>query len=151
MCFEGVLAASISHYSSCILSYRLLYCHTGYYTAIQVTILSYRLLYYHTGYYTVIQVTILSYRLLYCHTGYYTIIQVIILSYRYKAKLRYEGCGSDSKLDFWVNICSPDVHEIGWCATNKKQIRVPISNNNSAIALCIISFCVIQLTVIAAL
>ncbi|KAF6037969.1 MBTD1 [Bugula neritina] len=39
----------------------------------------------------------------------------------------YEGCGSDSKLDFWVNICSPDVHEIGWCATNKKQIRVPIS------------------------
>ncbi|XP_069511019.1 MBT domain-containing protein 1 isoform X3 [Ambystoma mexicanum] len=41
------------------------------------------------------------------------------------ALLRYEGFENDSSLDFWCNICGPDVHPVGWCATSGKPLVPP--------------------------
>ncbi|XP_078461372.1 MBT domain-containing protein 1 isoform X1 [Lampetra planeri] len=43
----------------------------------------------------------------------------------YKGLLRYEGYESDSTRDFWCNLCTPDVHPIGWCATIGKPLVPP--------------------------
>ncbi|XP_053564359.1 MBT domain-containing protein 1 isoform X2 [Bombina bombina] len=43
----------------------------------------------------------------------------------YNALLRYEGFENDSSLDFWRNICDPDVHPVGWCATSGKPLVPP--------------------------
>ncbi|KAM4606844.1 MBT domain-containing protein 1 isoform 2-T2 [Discoglossus pictus] len=43
----------------------------------------------------------------------------------YNALLRYEGFENDSSLDFWCNICGPDVHPVGWCATSGKPLVPP--------------------------
>ncbi|XP_061471973.1 MBT domain-containing protein 1 isoform X3 [Rhineura floridana] len=45
----------------------------------------------------------------------------------YNALLRYEGFESDSSLDFWCNICGPDIHPVGWCATSGKPLVPPRS------------------------
>ncbi|XP_020670468.1 MBT domain-containing protein 1 isoform X5 [Pogona vitticeps] len=45
----------------------------------------------------------------------------------YNALLRYEGFESDSNLDFWCNICGPDIHPVGWCATSGKPLVPPRS------------------------
>ncbi|XP_018572663.1 polycomb protein Sfmbt isoform X2 [Anoplophora glabripennis] len=43
----------------------------------------------------------------------------------YKAQLRYEGFGSNSSKDFWVSLCSNQVHPVGWCATRGKPLIPP--------------------------
>ncbi|XP_022900164.1 polycomb protein Sfmbt isoform X2 [Onthophagus taurus] len=43
----------------------------------------------------------------------------------YKALLRYEGFGSNSTKDFWVSLCSNQVHPVGWCATRGKPLIPP--------------------------
>lgn len=43
----------------------------------------------------------------------------------YKALLRYEGFGLNSSKDFWVSLCSNQVHPVGWCATRGKPLIPP--------------------------
>jgi hypothetical protein len=45
----------------------------------------------------------------------------------YKALLRYEGFDQDASKDFWVNLCSSEVHPVGWCATRGKPLIPPRS------------------------
>uniref|UniRef100_A0A182T321 FCS-type domain-containing protein n=1 Tax=Anopheles maculatus TaxID=74869 RepID=A0A182T321_9DIPT len=45
----------------------------------------------------------------------------------YKALLRYEGFDGDGSKDFWVNLCSAEVHPVGWCATRGKPLIPPKS------------------------
>lgn len=48
----------------------------------------------------------------------------------YKAQLRYEGFDDDSSHDFWVNLCSSEVHPVGWCATRGKPLIPPRTIEN---------------------
>lgn len=48
----------------------------------------------------------------------------------YKALLRYEGYGDNGSRDFWVNLCSSEVHPVGWCATRGKPLIPPRSIEN---------------------
>ncbi|CAH1124722.1 unnamed protein product [Ceutorhynchus assimilis] len=43
----------------------------------------------------------------------------------YKAQLRYEGFGANGTKDFWVSLCSNQVHPVGWCATRGKPLIPP--------------------------
>lgn len=43
----------------------------------------------------------------------------------YKALLRYEGFGQNASKDFWVSLCSNQVHHVGWCATRGKPLIPP--------------------------
>lgn len=43
----------------------------------------------------------------------------------YKALLRYEGFGLNASKDFWVSLCSNQVHPVGWCATRGKPLIPP--------------------------
>lgn len=43
----------------------------------------------------------------------------------YKALVRYEGFGLNSSKDFWVSLCSGQVHPVGWCATRGKPLIPP--------------------------
>ncbi|CAH1778139.1 unnamed protein product [Owenia fusiformis] len=53
-------------------------------------------------------------------------IATVIKIAGYKAKLRYEGFGvNDSSCDFWLNLCTQDVHPVGWCATIGKPLVPP--------------------------
>ncbi|XP_037042262.1 polycomb protein Sfmbt isoform X3 [Bradysia coprophila] len=45
----------------------------------------------------------------------------------YKALLRYEGYDDDDSHDFWINLCSSEVHPVGWCATRGKPLIPPRS------------------------
>lgn len=48
----------------------------------------------------------------------------------YKALLRYEGFDDteeEARHDFWVNLCSSEVHNVGWCATRGKPLIPPKS------------------------
>ncbi|KAL3265933.1 hypothetical protein HHI36_010122 [Cryptolaemus montrouzieri] len=50
-----------------------------------------------------------------------TVIRIV----GYKALLRYEGFGSNDTKDFWVSLCSNQVHPVGWCATRGKPLIPP--------------------------
>ncbi|XP_063817319.1 MBT domain-containing protein 1 isoform X3 [Pseudophryne corroboree] len=52
-------------------------------------------------------------------------IAVIVKLAGYNALLRYEGFENDSSLDVWCNICSTDVHPVGWCASSGKPLVPP--------------------------
>lgn len=43
----------------------------------------------------------------------------------YKALLRYEGFGMNDSKDFWVSLCSNQVHPMGWSATRGKPLIPP--------------------------
>jgi len=43
----------------------------------------------------------------------------------FKALLRYEGFDNDSSRDFWCNLCIPEVHPVGWCASSGKPLVPP--------------------------
>ncbi|XP_027132061.1 MBT domain-containing protein 1 isoform X1 [Larimichthys crocea] len=43
----------------------------------------------------------------------------------FKALLRYEGFDGDSTRDFWLNLCVPDIHPVGWCAAGGKPLVPP--------------------------
>ncbi|XP_074552351.1 MBT domain-containing protein 1-like isoform X2 [Halichoeres trimaculatus] len=45
----------------------------------------------------------------------------------FKALLRYEGFDCDSTQDFWLNLCVPDIHPVGWCAAGGKPLVPPQS------------------------
>lgn len=45
----------------------------------------------------------------------------------YMGLLRYEGFGTHSIKDFWVNLCCSEVHPVGWCATRGKPLIPPKS------------------------
>nr|CAB3263674.1 MBT domain-containing protein 1-like [Phallusia mammillata] len=57
-------------------------------------------------------------------TKVYWIAQVVQVA-GYKALLRYEGFGDEEKCDFWCNLCTHDVHAVGWCATIGKPLVPP--------------------------
>lgn len=48
----------------------------------------------------------------------------------YKALLRYEGFDDDNSHDFWVNLCSSEVHSVGWCAQRGKPLIPPRTIEN---------------------
>lgn len=48
----------------------------------------------------------------------------------YKALLRYEGFDEDNSHDFWVNLCSSEVHSVGWCAERGKPLIPPRTIEN---------------------
>lgn len=48
----------------------------------------------------------------------------------YKALLRYEGFDDDASHDFWVNLCSSEVHSVGWCGTRGKPLIPPRTIEN---------------------
>lgn len=48
----------------------------------------------------------------------------------YRALLRYEGFGLNGDKDFWVSLCSNDIHPVGWCATIGKPLIPPNSKQN---------------------
>ncbi|XP_014325779.1 MBT domain-containing protein 1-like isoform X1 [Xiphophorus maculatus] len=54
----------------------------------------------------------------------YWIASIIKLA-GFKALLRYEGFDSDSTRDFWLNLCVPDIHPVGWCAAGGKPLVPP--------------------------
>ncbi|XP_076027578.1 MBT domain-containing protein 1-like isoform X2 [Genypterus blacodes] len=54
----------------------------------------------------------------------YWIAGIIKLS-GFKALLRYEGFDSDASRDFWLNMCVPDIHPVGWCAAGGKPLLPP--------------------------
>ncbi|KAI4493233.1 hypothetical protein M0802_009521 [Mischocyttarus mexicanus] len=43
----------------------------------------------------------------------------------YRALLRYEGFGHNCEKDFWLSLCSNDIHPVGWCATIGKPLIPP--------------------------
>jgi hypothetical protein len=43
----------------------------------------------------------------------------------YMVQLRYEGFGTDSSKDFWINIFTTQVHPVGWCASQGKALIPP--------------------------
>ncbi|XP_072259471.1 MBT domain-containing protein 1 isoform X2 [Pyxicephalus adspersus] len=43
----------------------------------------------------------------------------------YNALMRYEGFENDCSKDFWCNLCSNDVHPVGWCARSGKPLVPP--------------------------
>lgn len=53
-------------------------------------------------------------------------IASIIKIHGYKAKLRYEGYENDETHDFWVNLCTTEVHPVGWSATQGRQLIPPM-------------------------
>ncbi|XP_035384819.1 MBT domain-containing protein 1-like isoform X2 [Electrophorus electricus] len=56
----------------------------------------------------------------------YWIASIIKLA-GFKALLRYEGFDSDAGQDFWCNLCVPDIHPVGWCASGGKPLVPPRS------------------------
>lgn len=53
-------------------------------------------------------------------------IASIIKVHGYKAKLRYEGYENDEAHDFWVNLCTTEVHSVGWSAMQGRQLIPPM-------------------------
>lgn len=53
-------------------------------------------------------------------------IATIIKIHGYKAKLRYEGYENDEAHDFWVNLCTTEVHPVGWSAMQGRQLIPPL-------------------------
>ncbi|ESO95251.1 hypothetical protein LOTGIDRAFT_144720 [Lottia gigantea] len=48
----------------------------------------------------------------------------------FRAYVRYEGFSSDPSKDFWLNLCSKDVHPVGWCASHSQPLVPPKSVQN---------------------
>uniref|UniRef100_A0A8C7ZLR8 Mbt domain containing 1 n=1 Tax=Oryzias sinensis TaxID=183150 RepID=A0A8C7ZLR8_9TELE len=59
-------------------------------------------------------------------TKVYWIAEIVKLA-GFKALLRYEGFDNDTSKDFWCNLCIPEVHPVGWCASNGKPLVPPKS------------------------
>uniref|UniRef100_G3PR84 Mbt domain containing 1 n=1 Tax=Gasterosteus aculeatus aculeatus TaxID=481459 RepID=G3PR84_GASAC len=59
-------------------------------------------------------------------TKVYWIAEIIKLA-GFKALLRYEGFDNDTTKDFWCDLCVPEVHPVGWCASSGKPLVPPKS------------------------
>lgn len=57
-------------------------------------------------------------------------VAMVIRVVGYKALLRYEGFGANPHKDFWVSLCSNQVHPVGWCATRGKPLIPPKTIEN---------------------
>lgn len=53
-------------------------------------------------------------------------IATIIKIHGFKARLRYEGYENDEAHDFWVNLCTTEVHPVGWSAMQGRQLIPPL-------------------------
>lgn len=53
-------------------------------------------------------------------------IASVVKIHGYKAKLRYEGYENDDAHDFWVNLCTFEVHPVGWSAMQGRQLIPPM-------------------------
>jgi hypothetical protein len=53
-------------------------------------------------------------------------IATVLKIHGFKAKLRYEGYEGDSSHDFWVNLCTTEIHPVGWCASQGRPIIPPL-------------------------
>lgn len=53
-------------------------------------------------------------------------IATVIKIHGYKARLRYEGYENDDVHDFWVNLCTTEVHPVGWSAMQGRQLIPPM-------------------------
>lgn len=53
-------------------------------------------------------------------------IATIMKIHGFKAKLRYEGYENDEAHDFWVNLCTTEVHPVGWSAMQGRQLIPPL-------------------------
>lgn len=49
----------------------------------------------------------------------------------YRALLRYEGFGHNNDDDFWVSLCSNEIHPVGWCASIGEPLIPPKSKPTS--------------------
>ncbi|TWW70481.1 MBT domain-containing protein 1 [Takifugu flavidus] len=49
----------------------------------------------------------------------------------FEALLRYEGFDGDSSRDFWLHLCVPDIHPVGWCASGGEPLVPPQSETPS--------------------
>lgn len=49
----------------------------------------------------------------------------VVKIHGYLVLLRFEGFGTDSSGDFWINLCSHDIHHVGWCANKGKPLIPP--------------------------
>uniref|UniRef100_A0A8C8CBG4 FCS-type domain-containing protein n=1 Tax=Oncorhynchus tshawytscha TaxID=74940 RepID=A0A8C8CBG4_ONCTS len=59
-------------------------------------------------------------------TKVYWVAGIVKLS-GFKALLRYEGFDNDTSRDFWCNLCVPEIHHVGWCASSGKPLVPPKS------------------------
>lgn len=57
-------------------------------------------------------------------TDFYWIATVTKIA-GYMVRLRYEGFGTDDSQDFWLNLCTEEVHAVGWCASQGKPLIPP--------------------------
>ena len=57
----------------------------------------------------------------------FPVLTILCVSEGYRALLRYEGFGSDTSKDFWLNLCGRNVQSVGWCAANSKPLVPPKS------------------------
>ena len=55
----------------------------------------------------------------------------------YRALLRYEGFGHSVEKDFWVSLCSNDIHPVGWYATIGKPLIPPNSKLKITCEICL--------------
>ncbi|XP_072922630.1 scm-like with four MBT domains protein 2 isoform X1 [Hemitrygon akajei] len=39
--------------------------------------------------------------------------------------LRYSGYGDDRRADFWCDVMTADLHPVGWCSQNEKELKPP--------------------------
>ena len=40
-------------------------------------------------------------------------------------RLRFDGYDEDTTRDFWCDVSTSEVHSIGWCAQNGKNLQPP--------------------------
>lgn len=57
-------------------------------------------------------------------------VGTVLTIFGYKAQIRYEGFDKNNSHDFWVNLCSAEVHPVGWCATRGKPLIPPKTIEN---------------------
>ncbi len=55
-------------------------------------------------------------------TGQYYWFASVIQLAGYYAKLRYVGYEDDASKDFWMHMCDPNVHHMGWASDPENQV-----------------------------
>ena len=60
----------------------------------------------------------------------------ILMSCGQLLRLRLLGCGEDGSADFWCDITTWDVHQLGWCNENSKTVCPPEGKNPISSSCC---------------